>query len=155
MGQEGVTAKKEAIQKLSFLEGKWKGKGWIILQGGQKNEFDQTENVQRKLDGTVLLIEGLGKNGEKTIHNAMAVVSYNPQDSSYQFRSYLANGREGDYKAKVLGEGHFQWFLETPRGMIRYDIIINEQKQWYEKGEFQMGENNWFHFFEMTLNKIE
>ena len=46
-----------------------------------------------------------------------------------------------------------RWWLETPRGKLKYTIEINEKGEWYEKGEFEMGKDNWFQIFEMTLTK--
>lgn len=141
---------KSEVSKLHFITGKWKGKGWMMGPNGKKAEFDQMENIQFKLDSTAILIEGLGKNNGIVIHNAMAVVTYNKTDKNYTFQSYLQNGRKGEFKAELIDK-KFHWY---PNVNMRYIISLNEKDQWYEIGEIKRGEN-WFQFFEMTLDRTE
>ena len=141
---------KVAMSKLSFLNANWEGKGWMYVQGGKKEFFDQTEKIQFKLDGTVLLIEGLGSAGGEVIHNALAIVSYNKELKEYNFKSYLSSGREGTFKAEIK-ESAFYWY---PNSNMRYIISLNEKGQWFETGEMNR-EGKWVQFFEMTLNKVK
>ena len=53
-------AQMDEMKKVSFLVGQWKGEGWIDFGQGQRR-FIESESVQSKLGGQVLLIEGLGK----------------------------------------------------------------------------------------------
>jgi len=137
------------VSKLQFIIGKWEGKGWMMGPNG-KSEFDQTENIQFKLDSTAILIEGLGKTNGMVIHNAMAVVTFNKTDGDYTFQSYLQNGRKGEFKAELIDE-KFYWY---PNDNIRYIISLNDKDQWFEIGEMKRGES-WFQFFEMTLDRVE
>lgn len=139
---------KKEVSKLAFIAGEWKGKGWMMGQDRQKHPFDQTESIRYKLDSTAILIEGLGMDNGKVIHNAMAIVTYNKTDNNYTFHSYLANGREGKYKAELIGDKLY-WY---PMDNMRYIISINNKGQWYETGEMKRGEQ-WFQFFEMALDK--
>jgi hypothetical protein len=137
-----------AIAKLHFIVGEWTGTGWMMGRDGQKHPFNQTEIIKYKLDSTAIIIEGLGKTNEKVIHNALAIVTYNKADNDYDFRSYLSNGRGGDFKAELI-DGKFYWY---PNDNMRYIIYLNDKGQWYETGEMKK-ENKWFQFFEMTLDK--
>jgi len=38
----------------------------------------------------------------RIIHNAMAIITYNNADKNFSFHSYLANGREGKFKAELI-----------------------------------------------------
>lgn len=145
---ETDAAAQAEIKKLSFLVGNWQGSGWMMGQDGSRHSFEQTENVGLKLDGTALLIEGQGRAEGRVVHNALAIITFNSNDSNYSFFSYLANGRKGDFKGELI-DGTFYWYLNE--GM-RYVITINQQGEWFEKGEMNRG-GNWFEFFEMTLRK--
>ncbi|NMM50497.1 hypothetical protein [Marinigracilibium pacificum] len=147
---ETDTESKTEVSKLHFMAGKWKGEGWMYTPDRQKMTFKQTENIQFKLDSTTLLIEGLGMNEGKIVHNAMAIVSYDKEQNLYSFRSYLQNGRKGEFKGELI-DGKFYWY---PNDNMRYIIALNDQGQWYETGEYKR-ENDWFQFFEMTLNKVD
>lgn len=108
----------------------------------------QTETISFKIDSTAILIEGLGTSNGKVVHNAMAILSYNKADNNYTFHSYLANGREGKFKAELI-DSKLYWY---PMDNMRYIIFLNEYGQWYETGEMKRGED-WFQFFEMTLDR--
>jgi hypothetical protein len=136
------------ISKLLFLEGNWEGKGWMFGADRAKHEFEQTEKIRLKLDGTALLIEGRGTSNGKSIHDALAIIRYNHQEKNFSFTSFLSTGMGGSFKAE-LKEDKLYWY---PNETIRYIISINEKGQWYEIGEMNMN-GSWFTFFEMTLNK--
>ena len=139
---------KAEISKLNFLLGNWKGNGWMMGPDGKKSEFDQTENIQLKLDGTILMIEGEGTSNGKVIHNALAIISYDKENDDYSFQSYLQNGRKGKFKAEFKNDSLY-WY---PMEHMRYIITLNDQGQWYEIGEMERN-SEWFRFFEMTLNR--
>ena len=146
----------DQMKKLDFLSGSWAGEGWIQMGPQGKESFTQTEHIQKKLDGTLLMIEGLGKakaDESKIVHNAFAIISYDQQNQSYQFQSYLADGRQVTGVAKV-NERTLVWGFETPQGAkIRYTIVVDEEDKWGETGEYSPDGNNWMQFFEMSLKK--
>lgn len=138
---------KAKMSELQFLVGNWEGKGWMKGREGMSN-FNQTENVQFKLDSTAILIEGIGKSNGKIIHNALAILTYNKEDDSFLFRSYLQNGQSADFKAEMIDKKLY-WY---PNENVRYIVWLNKEGQWHEIGEFKRGDD-WFQFFEMTLDK--
>ena len=93
-------------------------------------------------------MEGKGTSNGNVFHKALAIVSFDNEEDQYKFRSYLANGRKGEFKAELI-DGKFYWY---PMDNMRYIIEINDQGHWYEKGEYN-NQGNWFQFFEMTLEK--
>ena len=149
------------IKKLDFLIGSWKGQGWMMFGPNDRRTFNGTEVVQSKLDGTVLVVEGLhktrmpGQDIETVIHNALGVISYDPTTKNYRFQHYQANGQQGASDGS-LTDGVFSWNLKHPTAAgIRFSITINENGQWFEIGERSADNSNWYKFFEMTLDKVE
>ena len=73
-----VEAQRAAMKKLDFLLGKWSGECTCAARAGRTLELTQTEEVQYKLDGLVLLIEGTGRNKSdgKVVFRALATVAY-------------------------------------------------------------------------------
>ncbi len=53
-----VVAQREAMRKLNVLVGTWSGEASGAHGPGEPLRLTQTEHVQRKLDGLVLLVEG-------------------------------------------------------------------------------------------------
>lgn len=149
---------KEKMLVFKDMVGNWKGDG--NLQKGrdssQKSLVD--ENVQTKLDGMLLVVEGTGKLADgsgKVVHHAFGVLSYDALADQYKFRAYLVDGRSADAWFNVVGENKFQWGFDVPGGKIRYTIVIDAAaKTWNETGEFSRDEKTWFKTFEMNLKKV-
>ena len=142
------------MKKLDWWVGHWKGSGWIQMGPQGRQDFNQTENIEAKLDGMVLVVEGQGKakQGGATVHSALAFVSYDPHTSKFRWHSFTPHGQI-DTEAKV-GQDSLQWSLEIPgRGQMRYTITRNDKGEWFEIGEMSQEDQTWRKFFEMTLTK--
>jgi hypothetical protein len=147
---------REHLQKLSALTGKWKGTGTATMGPGRTETFDQTENIQFRLDGTVLEIEGTGKCGNDVVFNALGIINYDIVKGEYAMRSYLRDGRWTDAWLKILDDNSFGWGYTLPNnsGQIRYTITLkNDGKVWAEIGEYSSDGSSWYKMFEMNLNK--
>ncbi|HET8548798.1 MAG TPA: DUF1579 family protein [Bryobacteraceae bacterium] len=145
------------MKKLDFLLGEWRGGGWIQM-GPEKQEFEGRESVASKLGGLILTIEGVHhrKAGSGTpVHNAFAVVSYDPRARMYQFRAYTANGQALTADGRIR-DGGFEWGFEVPGGSgmkIRYFIRLDDKGKWVETGEMSRDGSEWRQFFEMRLTR--
>ncbi|HKQ37776.1 MAG TPA: hypothetical protein VJ063_06835 [Verrucomicrobiae bacterium] len=142
------------MKKLDWFVGRWKGAGWIQMGPKGRHEFIQTETIESKLDGLVLVIEGLGKSKEdgSTVHTALAVVSYDHRANKFRWHAFTPEGQM-ETEAKV-GKDSLQWSLKIPqRGQMRYTITRNEKGEWFEIGEMSQEDQTWRKFFEMTLQK--
>jgi hypothetical protein len=149
-------AQRAEMKKLDSLTGQWKGSGWI-QQGAKRETFTGTENVQRKIDGLALLVEGKFTNAEgKVIHETLAVLAYDPKAKGYRFRTYLASGMSGEHDFKLLpNDGGYEWGFQFPNGQVRY-IIKTNNDVWLETGEFSRdGGKTWLKIFEMKLDKVK
>ncbi len=160
-GQMNMEAQKKAVEvqraemkKLDLWAGKWEGSGWM-QQGAEKQTFIGTENVQKKLDGLAMIVEGKFANKENVvIHETLAVVSYNPQTTNFDFSTYLATGNKGVYELKAIADG-WQWEIPFPGGKIRYTTKLNAET-WFEIGEMTRDDGKtWQKFFEMNLKRIK
>jgi hypothetical protein len=152
---------KEKIKELAGWVGHWQGEGSMQMGPGEPKKSSVDEHIEAKLDGTVLLVEGVGKavdpttGKEAVVHHALAVLSYDQASGQYKFKSYLNDGRATDAWFNALGNNQYQWGFDSPRGKIRYNITIDPAKKtWKEVGEFSEGAN-WRKFFEMNLVKID
>ena len=149
----------DAMKRLSFLVGEWKGEGWNEYIPGQRGTAGIVEKVAFKANGTVLVVEGLGTaklpSGKDTVvHSAFATIGYDAGANVYRMRSYLADGRSVDAEASFVGDA-FQWRFEIPRfGKTRYTVKLNERGEWYEIGETSQDGTTWRRMHEMTLKRV-
>ena len=72
-------AASEKLKPLLFLDGQWKGLGWIMLGPGKRSEFNQTETVERTLEGSLIAIEDRGtdkQDNSRVINHAFAAMAH-------------------------------------------------------------------------------
>lgn len=156
----GLTLQKEKIGEIAWLAGKWEGAGWMIAPTGERVTFRQTEDVQLRLDGTIMVIEGRGYapsaagGPESLMFNAFAVVSFNEFVRRYEFRSY-AMGFANTFEAVMREDGAFEWRINPPNApKMRYVITQPQPNVWFEIGERSTdGGATWTQFFEMRLTR--
>jgi hypothetical protein len=151
----------EAMKKLHFLVGEWKGEGWTEFAPGQRRTSPISESVQPKLGGMVLLVEGLGKikvpgkQEEVVTHNALGILSYDHRAKVYRLQTHLATGPSTDAEATFTDDG-FQWrFQPSPTMSIRYTVRLTDKGEWFERGEMSQDGKTWRQFHEMTLQKVK
>lgn len=149
----------QAMAALQPLVGCWEGQGWMQRGPKERHTFSSRECVRPVLGGTALLVEGEhhaleGEGAGRIVHQALAVLRYLPDESRYQFHSWLADGREGDFRGELTEPGVFVWRMPTQGRMpeIRYTIQFNETS-WKETGEMHAADGAWRPFFQMQLSR--
>jgi hypothetical protein len=153
---------KEKMKVFTNWVGRWQGEGWMQMGPGEPKKSTVDERIESKLDGTVYLVEGIGKainpetKQEMIVHHALALLSFDQGSGQYKFRTHLKDGRSSDAWFNVTGENTFQWGFDIPnRGKTRYSIKLDPTATWNEIGEFSADGNTWNKFFEMNLKKTE
>lgn len=155
--QTSSASQASEMRKLTFLVGKWKGEGWVMSGAGERRTFTTMETVESKLDGLLVVFEGLGKDEKgATVHNAFAVASYDEKARLFRWRAYRVGGEWLDAEPTV-SENSLVWGFGDSRsgGDIRFTIKLNERGQWFEIGEYSRDGKAWQKFFEMTLNRVK
>lgn len=128
-----IAAQKEAMKKLAFLDGVWRGEARSLRGDGGWHAMTQTERVGPMLDGAVKVIEGRGYEPDGSLSfNAFAVISYDPDAKTYSMRSYTA-GQQGDFAITPTDTG-FTWEIPAgPQMTIRYEAVVKDGS-WTETG---------------------
>ncbi len=151
--ENNIDLQKAQMKKLDGMVGQWNGSGWM-QQGPNRTTFTGTENVQRRLGGLALLVEGKFANPDgRVVHETLAVLSYDSKALKYGFQTYLATGAIGAYDFRLVENG-YEWGFQTPAGTIRYSISTKNEV-WFEIGEFSRDGKNWIKFFEMKLERAK
>jgi hypothetical protein len=153
-------ALKQEMQKLSYFAGKWKGEAVAKQRSGVDTKIIQEENIQFKLDNTLLVIEGTGTNPENPtdiVFNALAFISYDEATKEFSMRSHLKDGKKTDAYFKILAENHFEWgFAVQNNAKMRYDLKLDPKtKSWNEIGEYSPDGVTWYKFIELKLTKLD
>lgn len=140
--------------------GEWRGEGSMRTGPGPAQTSSVHETIQAKLEGSVLLIEGIGKavdestKQEMVVHHALAVLSFDLVSQQYKIQSYLKDGRSTLGWFTITSDTTFQWGFDGPWGKMRYTITLDPvKKTWNEIGEYSRDGETWMKNFEMLLTK--
>jgi hypothetical protein len=145
-----VEAQREAMRKLSFLVGHWSGPVTIARGPGEPLRLNQTEDVEYKLDGLILLIEGKSTSADrKTQFSALATVAYDDASRSYRFRAYH-DGHYLDTELSVPDKG-FSWSFTAGPAHIVNTMHLTAKGEWDEVTETTVGSNPAQRSVEMQL----
>jgi hypothetical protein len=149
-----LAAQHAAMQKLDFLLGKWSGDG-RMFRSGEAVDFFQTERAEYRLDGLLLLIEGIGRNksdGELMLQ-ALGIISYDDEVGAYHMRAYN-NGRYVETEVKLeASEKGLTWGFVLSEIRTKSVLRVNEKGQWTELHEIIMGTEPSRKFMELTVSR--
>lgn len=150
-------------EDIHFMIGEWRGEGWI-QRGPEKKFFVQSESIVPKVNGSLLVIDGIGyrKDSARTeanqVHVAFGVIGFNKERGGLTMLSYSTAGErmENDFRKVAGTDKMLQWSFKDERGgTIRFTEDFSEKGVWREKGEYSFDGANWFQFFSMELNRTE
>jgi|SRR5581483_9546872 len=148
-----VEAQRQAMSKLSFLTGRWSGPVNILRGPGEALHLMQTEDVEYKLDGLVLLIDGKSTSADgKVLFSALATVAYDDSSHSYRFRAYN-NGHYLDTELSVLPTG-FSWSFTAGPAHIVNTMHLTGKGEWDEITEVTVGSNPPHRSLDMLLQHL-
>ena len=105
---------KEKMQPFTAWAGKWHGEGVMQMGPGEPRKTTVDENIELKLDGMVLLVEGMGKAIDpqtseiKIVHHALAILSFDQSTNAYQFNTYLKDGKNAQAWFSIIKENNYQ-----------------------------------------------
>jgi hypothetical protein len=143
---------REAMRKLSFLAGHWSGPANIVRGPGEALHLTQTEDVEYKLDGLVLLVEGKGTGADgKVQFGALATITYDDASQTYRFRAYH-DGHYLDTELSVPANG-FSWsFMAGPAHIVN-TMHLTSKGEWEEVTEAIVGGNPPHRSVDMLLQR--
>ncbi|MGB6974102.1 MAG: DUF1579 family protein [Terracidiphilus sp.] len=151
-GAAEQAAQKEAMQKLAFLAGHWSGPITVQMGPGEPLHLTQTETVEYKLDGLVLLIEGKSTDAAgKVEFEALATIAYDDQTHSYRIRAYHA-GHYVDTDLTAHADG-FAWGFAAGAAQVENTMHLTSDGQWKEETQVTVPNRPAFQAVEMTLTR--
>ena len=143
------------MKKLEFMVGKWAGEARGLRGPGDAVLLMQTEEAQYKLDGLILLIEGVGRTEAdgKPALQALGIVSYDDESGTYRMRAFN-DGRFLETELKLLDNGKgIAWGFAL--GQIRTSSMmwITEKGDWTELTEITIGSEPPKKYMELTVSR--
>jgi hypothetical protein len=143
------------MRKLSFLLGKWSGEARILRASGEATELVQTEEAEYRLDGLVLMIEGIGRNRAdgKTTLQALGMLSYDDEAGTYFMRAYN-DGRYMQTEVKLAENGRgMMWGFALGEIKTSSVLRIDRKGDWTELHEIMIGSEPPRKFMEIRVSR--
>jgi hypothetical protein len=85
-----IEGQRAAMKKLEFLVGEWSGEASVLRAAGQFVDLVQTEWAHFRLDGLLLVIEGIGRGktyGAPALQ-ALGLISFDDDAGTYRTRAF-------------------------------------------------------------------
>jgi hypothetical protein len=148
-----VQAQRDAMQKLAFLTGQWVGEARLLRGPTEFVELLQTEEAQYKLDGLILVIEGVGRtaSGGQALLQAFGIISYDDESETYHLRAFN-DLRFLETEVKLLEQGKgMTWGFALGEIKTKSVLRINERGEWTEFAEIFIGSQSPKKLLELTV----
>jgi hypothetical protein len=151
-----LNAQRAAMQKLAFLIGKWRGEARLLRGPNQWLDLHQTEEAQFKLDGLLLLIEGLGrpKADGQPVLQALGIISFDDETSTYRMRAFN-DGRFLESEVKLLDQPNaITWGFTLGPFKTNSILRINDRGEWTELAELTINTDPPKKLLELTVHRV-
>ena len=150
--QNAASTQRESMHRLAFLVGHWSGPVTITMGPGEPRRLIQTEEVQFKLDGLVLLVEGKSTDAEGNVRfAALATIAYDNDARSFRFRAYN-DGHYVDTELKILPDG-FSWGFPAGPVQVTNTMHLTGKGEWQESTDVSFNGNPPHRSVDMLLAK--
>jgi len=152
-----LNAQRAAMQRLAFLIGKWSGEARLLRGPGQWLDMNQTEDAQYKLDGLLLLIEGVGrsKSDGQQVLQALGIISFDDETATYRMRAFN-DGRFLESEVKLLGEPNaITWGFSLGQYKTNSVLRINALGEWTELAEITIASDPPKKLLELTVHRVK
>ena len=147
-------AQRTAMKKLSFLIGKWSGEARILRSTGEPLELIQTEEAEYKLNGLLLMIEGIGRSRSdgKPALQALGIISYDDLAGTYRMRAFN-DGRYMETEVKLVPDGKgLTWSFTMGEIKTSSVLRIDEKGDWTELHDIVIGSQTPRKFMELRVS---
>lgn len=139
-GPTTADTSRDAMSKLSFLVGRWSGPLTVVRGPGEPLHLTQSESVEYKLDGLVLLVEGKSTDaGGHASFAALATIAWDEATRGFRIRAYH-DGHYVDTELTVNADG-FSWGFDSGPAHVVNRMHLTPQHEWAETTEVAMGAN--------------
>jgi hypothetical protein len=150
-----LNAQRAAMKKLGFLVGKWNGEARLLRGSGEWMHLHQSEEAQYKLDGLILVIEGVGRtqSGGHSVLQALAVISFDDEAATYRMRAFN-DGRFLESDVTLLDRDKaISWGFAVGQVTTQSVLRINESGEWTEVAEIKIGAELPKRLLELTVRR--
>ena len=152
-----LNAQRTSMKALGFLVGKWYGEARLLRGPGEWVELHQSEEAQYKLDGLILVIEGVGrtKSDGHSLLQALGIISFDDESGTYRMRAFN-DGRFLETEVRLLDhDKSLSWGFVLGQITTKSVLRINESGEWTELAEITIGSEPPKKLLELTVRPVK
>jgi hypothetical protein len=152
-----LAAQLAAMKKLDFLIGKWTGEARLLHGPGEPIALHQTEEAQYKLEGLIVLIEGIGRteSNKRPVIQAFGILCYDDEINTYRLRAFN-DGRFLESEVTLLEDGRGMTWDFTLGDIKTHSVMrINEKGEWTELADLIIGAQPPKKLLELTVRRAQ
>ena len=145
------------MKRLGFLVGKWNGEARLLRGPGEWVDLHQSEEAQYKLDGLLLVIEGVGrsKSDGRALLQALGIISFDDESGTYRMRAFN-DGRFLETEVNLLDEEKaISWGFTFGHITTASVLRITESGEWTELAEITIGSEPPKKLLELTVRQAK
>ena len=149
-------AQQAAMKRLEFLVGEWAGEASVLRGPGLFVDLVQTESVEYKLDGLLLVIKGVGRAKDDGVAalQALGLISFDDDAGVYWMRAFN-DGRWLESEVKLADEEEsISWGFTLGEYKTSTVLRINEKGEWTELGELMVGDRT-MKMMELRVGRVK
>jgi hypothetical protein len=143
------------MKQLAFLTGKWEGEARLLRGPDQWISVVQTEDAQYKLDGLILVIEGIGrtKTDGTPVLQAVGIISYEDEGRTYRMRAFN-DGRFLESDVTLLEDGKgLKWGFTLGGIDTASTLRVSDNGEWTEVAQITFGTEPPRQLMELTVRR--
>ncbi len=128
----------------------------MLRPSGEWIEFNQTEQVEYKLDGLLLVIEGVGraKSDGRPVLQAYGIASYDDTTGKYRMRAF-SDGRWLETDTALADNGkELTWGFTVGDIRTKSILRLTDAGDWTEGHEITIGTQPTRKFMELTVKPV-
>lgn len=150
-----VNLQREAMKKLGFLVGQWSGTGRMLRATGEWIDITQSERVEYKPDGLLLVIEGVGRSSDgRPVLQAYGIASYDDATKKYYMRAFN-DGRWLETETELSDNGKgLTWGFTVGDIRTKSTMRLTDSGEWTESHEITIGSQPSRKFMELTVRRV-
>ena len=118
-------------------------------------DLQQSEEAQYRLDGLILVIEGVARTQPDghSVLQALGVISFDDETATYRIRAFN-DGRFLESEVKLLDQDNaISWGFALGQVTTKSELRINDRGEWTELAEIKIGSEPPKKLLELTVRR--
>ncbi len=151
---------RNAINRVGFLAGRWEGTECVLMPDGKRQDCLSSDFAEAKLNGTVLVFEGVLKvkispeTNPLVVYEGLGILSFDENAQKYRLQHFGTDGITEVYECILSGKTLQCERRDKENAFVRVFLGVDNTGQWSERGERSQDGKTWHETFVTQMSKV-